>query len=229
MRHALGPLRAGAGELPRERGHAGTMIHPDTELRWIGDEMGFGVFATRPIPRGTVVWVLDQLDLRLSPERVAELGESYSDILSHFAYRNGLGELVICWDLGRWVNHSCEPNVVSTGWEFDVAVRDIGAGEEITNDYATLNLDYDLACLCGAPGCRGVVRASDFELLIEPMDRLVRRALRSAAKVPQPLEPWMDDPRRVRVAARNPRLAPSIREHLCRSSASEPCLARLGS
>ena len=33
------------------------MIHPDTELRFIDATLGFGVFATRFIRRGTVTWV----------------------------------------------------------------------------------------------------------------------------------------------------------------------------
>ena len=34
-----------------------TMIHPDTELRFISDEVGYGVFATALIGRGTITWV----------------------------------------------------------------------------------------------------------------------------------------------------------------------------
>ena len=32
------------------------MIHPDTELRFISPEIGFGVFATKLIPQGTITW-----------------------------------------------------------------------------------------------------------------------------------------------------------------------------
>ena len=38
------------------------MIHTDTELRFVSPEMGFGVFATKLIPRGTLTWVRDDLD-----------------------------------------------------------------------------------------------------------------------------------------------------------------------
>jgi hypothetical protein len=34
------------------------VIHPATERRFLDSEPGYGVFATRPIPRGTIVWVL---------------------------------------------------------------------------------------------------------------------------------------------------------------------------
>ena len=37
------------------------MIHPSTELRFINDEIGYGVVATRFIPKGTIVWALTNL------------------------------------------------------------------------------------------------------------------------------------------------------------------------
>jgi hypothetical protein len=37
------------------------MIHPWTELRFINDSIGYGVFATQFIPKGTIVWALDDL------------------------------------------------------------------------------------------------------------------------------------------------------------------------
>ena len=38
------------------------MLHPHTELRHINQALGYGVVATRLIPRGTIIWVLDKLD-----------------------------------------------------------------------------------------------------------------------------------------------------------------------
>ena len=69
---------------------------------------------------------------------------------------------------GGSVNHSCD----STLWLADeatvVARRDIGAGEELTIDYAlhTANRDWELdgPCNCGSPLCRGSVRGSDWRL-----------------------------------------------------------------
>ena len=47
------------------------MIHPASELRFISAEIGHGVFATEFIPRGTLVWVLDEFDRVLTPPRSA--------------------------------------------------------------------------------------------------------------------------------------------------------------
>lgn len=38
------------------------MIHPDTELRFINEKIGYGVVALKLIPRGTITWALDKLD-----------------------------------------------------------------------------------------------------------------------------------------------------------------------
>jgi hypothetical protein len=44
-----------------------------------------------------------------------------------------------------------------------VAGRDILPGEEITYDYAMTEvaIPFEMACRCGAPGCRGVVSNLD--------------------------------------------------------------------
>ena len=171
------------------------MIHPDTELRRADERIGFGVFATRPIPKGTIVWVMDELDLRLSPARVRNLGAAYHQILDRYTYSNATGERILCWDLARFMNHCCEANVLSPGWEFDVAVRDIAAGEEITNDYGALNLDESFRCHCGLASCRGTVHPDDFERLADFWDDSVRAAFGEVRRVPQPL--WALVPRTV--------------------------------
>ena len=38
------------------------MIHPDTELQFINDKIGYGVVATKLIPKGSITWALDKLD-----------------------------------------------------------------------------------------------------------------------------------------------------------------------
>ena len=50
------------------------MVHPDTELRFVSPAIGWGVFATRDIPTGTITWALDVLDQHLSDEDIRRLG-----------------------------------------------------------------------------------------------------------------------------------------------------------
>jgi hypothetical protein len=61
-------------------------------------------------------------------------------------------------------NHSCDPNLWWAG-PFALATRrDIEAGEELTNDYATSTAsdDFTMDCRCGSSLCRAVVTGSDW-------------------------------------------------------------------
>ncbi len=49
------------------------MIHPNTELKMVSPEMGIGVFATHFIPKGTITWAQDELDIVLSPQAIKYL------------------------------------------------------------------------------------------------------------------------------------------------------------
>ena len=189
------------------------MIHPDTRLGHSSDVIGLGVFATRPIRKGTVVWALDHLDQRLTPVRVRRLGPRYRALLDRYAFYNSAGESVVCWDLGRFVNHSCDANAISSGWDFDVAVRDIEPGEEICNDYGALNLEESFACHCGAPACRGPIHPEDFERCADVGDAQVRDAFPHVTRVAQPLWEFVSPKRTAAAAARDPRRLPSIRRH----------------
>ncbi len=116
------------------------MIHPHTELRFISKEIGYGVVATQFIPKGTVTWVLDKLDRTFDPEDVEKLPLPYQEIIDTYCYRNGKGQFVLCWDIARFVNHSFKSNCLSTAYDFEIAIRDIEPGEQLTDDYGYLNV-----------------------------------------------------------------------------------------
>ena len=62
-----------------------------------------------------------------------------------------------------YTNHSCDPNLAIQGQIVLVAMRDIVPGEELTIDWATTDDgDYELACRCGSPRCRGTVTGKDW-------------------------------------------------------------------
>jgi hypothetical protein len=189
------------------------VLHPHTELRAADERIGLGVFATRPIPRGTIIWVLDRLDQVVPCTQVERFGQAYEALLERYAFRNAEGAWILCWDFARLVNHSCDANSLSTGWDFDVAVRDIAAGEEITNDYASLNLDAPFRCCCEALGCRRWVEPGDFERLDARWDELVKDAFTDVARVAQPLWQWLSQKREVRRASARVDRVPSIRRH----------------
>ena len=163
------------------------MIHPDTELRFASPLIGYGVFATRLIPRGTITWVHDRLDQAFAPAAVELLPRAYHDIVLKYSFIDSHGQFVLCWDHARFMNHSCDPSCRSAGYDFEVAVRDIAPGEELTDDYGSLNLEYDFDCSCGLPGCRRRIQPGDLMALGDDWDRIVAEPFRLIPSVPQPL------------------------------------------
>jgi hypothetical protein len=90
-------------------------------------------------------------------------------------------------DQTRWINHSCDPNVEveaeldgnGGAWARIVACRTIGAGEELTYDYA-FPAALAEACSCGAPKCSGWIVDSDE--LPDLVLRLARQKKRKRAR-----------------------------------------------
>jgi hypothetical protein len=164
------------------------MIHPSTELRFIDDVVGWGVFATAQIPRGTVTWVLDPLDQVIPGERIEALGAQWREWRDHFTFGDRSGRRVLCWDLCRSMNHSCRPNCGGTELGIEIALTDIAPGDELTNDYGTLFLDPSegFPCRCGDPECRGQVAPDGFAAArLRPS---VLGALEAAPGLPQALD-----------------------------------------
>jgi hypothetical protein len=189
------------------------MVHPDTELRFVNETIGFGVFATRPLPRGTMVWALDSLDQRFTPAQCAELPAYAQAQLERYAYVNRRGEHVLCWDHARFFNHSCNANCMSVGYEFELAVRDIAVGEELTDDYGTLNLAEPFTCLCGAPQCRRQLLPDDPARYAADWNDLARKAFFLIPTVSQPLWDVVEEREVIEAALADPNRLRPIHHH----------------
>lgn len=163
------------------------MIHPDTCLRLVDDHVGHGVFATRVIPRGTVVWLHDELDQILHPERVTRLPEPLRQQVERYAYVNADGHRVLCWDHARYMNHSCEPSTTSVGTLMEIARRDIQPGEELTCEYGLAHVTEAFECRCGAPSCRGTLQPTNLPAVWQRWDREMAEAFAWSLTVPQPV------------------------------------------
>jgi hypothetical protein len=125
------------------------MIHPDTELRLVSEAIGYDVFATQPIPRGTVTYVKDGLEIELTSRQFERLDEVHRQIVDKYSCIDPRGKRIVSWDHARYVNHRCVCNTISTGCGFEIANRDIAAGEEITDEYGLFNLQAPMAVDCG--------------------------------------------------------------------------------
>ncbi|HSM62598.1 MAG TPA: SET domain-containing protein [Gillisia sp.] len=163
------------------------MIHPDTEVRFISDEIGYGIVATKLILEGTITWVQDELDQVYTPEQVAEMSAFTQEMIDKFTFRNNQGNFVLCWDTAKYVNHSFNSNCISTAYDFEIAIRDIQPGEELTDDYGYLNVTQAFKAKNeGVP--RTIVYPDDLVNFHKDWDAKLERSFKKLNKVAQPLE-----------------------------------------
>jgi len=103
---------------------------------------GLGVFAGEDIAEGTKIWeFVEGFDQVIPEENVAKFPQQAQDYLETYAYVLN-GKLFLCGDHGVYTNHSDVPNTgpapgaaEDNGYGYEVALRDIKKGEEITSDY----------------------------------------------------------------------------------------------
>lgn len=164
------------------------MMHPSTRIEFISEEFGCGVFATAPIPKGTLIWAKDSLDQVFNEVQVRQLPEAVREFSLTYMYRNCKGQYVLLWDHGKYINHSFHPNCMPTPYGFDIAIRDIASGEQLTEDYGLLNIIQDFSPLPeNNPQDRGVVRGDDLKRFSREWDLNLAEAIKSSYSVNQPL------------------------------------------
>ena len=116
---------------------------------------GFGVFAAEPINKNTRI--IDYAGELVRNDQVGRREEQYlreGCIWVFRVNRRWSRDAAVGGNVARFINHACRPNcwfevVDTTIWIR--ASRFIGAGEELTYDYATVG-DHTIPCRC-RPGC----------------------------------------------------------------------------
>lgn len=112
---------------------------------------GMGLFADQDIQQGSIVWqYTPDTCMTLNAAQCGVFVDSFHKTEQHIIhyyltysyYESHLGQIILCLDNGRFVNHSSQPicgrslNMpASTAWQYSVALRDIAKGEELTEDY----------------------------------------------------------------------------------------------
>ncbi|NMH28236.1 SET domain-containing protein [Flavobacterium silvaticum] len=166
------------------------MIHPDTELRFISDTIGYGVVAKKFIPKGTITWVQDDLDRIFTPQDESQISDRMKVYLETYCFTNHDGNKVLCWDNAKYVNHSFRPSCMSTAYDFEIAIRDIYPGEELTDDYGYLNVEEPFAA-ADENTFRKVVYPDDLIRHYEEWDELIRQNLNNINTVSQSLKAFI--------------------------------------
>jgi D-alanine-D-alanine ligase len=125
---------------------------------------GFGIYATRAIKKGDVIFFGEEKAQRIVTKRFVEKHWSEEQKLNFRRYAYAVSdELFILWDEdpSEWVpqNHSCDPNTVINGLNV-MALKNIRKNEELTLDYSQF-LDDNMEpfqCRCGSSNCRGLIK-----------------------------------------------------------------------
>nr|XP_009416927.1 PREDICTED: uncharacterized protein LOC103997440 isoform X2 [Musa acuminata subsp. malaccensis] len=152
------------------------------KLKWIPcGKKGFGLQSLQDVSSGQFIieYVGEVLDLGTYEARqryYASRGQKHF----YFMTLNG-GEVIDACakgNLGRFINHSCDPNCRTEKWMVNgevciglFAIRDIKKGEELTFDYNYVRVFGAAAkkCVCGSSVCRGYIGSDplDAEVIVQ--------------------------------------------------------------
>lgn len=168
------------------------MMHPDTEIQFISDEIGYGVVATRFIASGTITWVQDELDQAYTPKQVSKMQPLAQQMVEKYCFRNNKGNYILCWDISKYVNHSFKSNCLSTAYDFEMAIRDIHPGEELTDDYGYLNVTEAFQAKDEGTE-RSTVYPDDLVHYHKEWDAQLEKTFPLIEKVKQPLMPLVSE------------------------------------
>ncbi len=134
-----------------------------------------------------MTYVKDTLEKVVAPAEYLLHNAPVRAQIDKYSYIDERGNRIVSWDFAKYVNHSCRPNSMSTGYGFELALVDIQAGEQLTDEYGIFNLDMEMDCACGEPSCRGKIRPTDFEQYRDDWDARIRPAFAKLYSVDQPL------------------------------------------
>ncbi len=139
------------------------MVHEPVQVKH-SPIHGLGVFAAEDLREGSRILHVD--DSRVVTEE-NPLHKDEGEYERHCDYLAG-GKVVLLQEPERYTNHSCDPNsFVKTvdGVRYRFALRDVAAGEEITNDYCVNSRgDTVWQCNCGSQRCRRTIHSDFFHL-----------------------------------------------------------------
>jgi len=151
-------------------------MHKSIEVRYSQIE-GRGLYATKFLPRGTVVWqsLSEEAEMwtEINESQVKDMDDEkkrlvtyYYEMASNMKLRGPICMEYVERDASNFYNHSCDPNTWFINDDKLAALRDIQPGEEITYDYATCKPQITKAfdCRCSTKKCRKRVTQQDYKL-----------------------------------------------------------------
>jgi hypothetical protein len=117
---------------------------------------GRGLFLTATARRGEVLFQVTGRERRDVYDKRMGVGRTW------FGLGTGVWVAPARENPGRFLNHSCEPNVRLGPGLRVIATRALRPGEQVVVDYATTEEDpfWSMTCRCGSTRCRKVIRGT---------------------------------------------------------------------
>ena len=110
---------------------------------------GKGVFVKRDFKKGEII-------LRWNPKILNKLkAGKLTTKQKHYLYQEK-NKYLLMQSPEKYVNHSCDANTMVKN-KYDIAIRNIKKGEEITSSYAKINFK----CKCGSKKCQDNLNTLD--------------------------------------------------------------------
>ena len=131
------------------------------EIKDAGNK-GKGLFAREAIPKGTIVSFECQDRIRIPKDDFKFLlTNNEKSLILRYAYRKVDGSYLLPCDEIIYLNHPCNANILDSGKEFDIVIRNISRGEEATYDYRSFFFhdSEEFECICGEDNCCKIVRS----------------------------------------------------------------------
>jgi hypothetical protein len=166
------------------------MIVPWVRIEWISDYKGYGLVATQTIHKGTITFAQDGLDIVIPEKKLKKIDPNLLEYIEKYSYEDFLGNRIVSWDLAKYMNHDDDANTLSTGYGFEIAIRDIEVGEEVTDDYRIFSTHHDTSF--------SLQRSTQHDIrpfpedLIQQWDQKVLEALIEFQRVDQPLKGFIE-------------------------------------
>ncbi|MCP4126103.1 MAG: SET domain-containing protein, partial [Gammaproteobacteria bacterium] len=138
------------------------VLHPAIVVRNKDTIQGNGLFTTQLIRKGTLIWKLDEPTYTW--KEIKTWQEDRFKAFEQYGFQCGIDRYSLPEGPSREMNHSCDPSTWWTDSDSLIARRDIQAGEEVTYDYSSCDIDIglDIECNCGTQCCRGNISNRDF-------------------------------------------------------------------
>ena len=148
-----------------------TTASPDSQLIEVrrSNVHGMGVFALKPIPRGTrlIEYVGERVSHQEADSRYEEKDANDAHTFLFIVDSRTVIDAGVAGNDARFFNHACNPNcesVIEAKRVYIETTRDITPGEELTYDYGitldephTARLKKIWACRCGSKNCTGTM------------------------------------------------------------------------